>query len=257
MPKTFAVFLIFILITFGIAVCSYSEVEENSAQDISKPAESISQPESLSTQLSKISKLKSSNRAFAFSALLPGTGELYSNAKRGYVFLGAEGAFWAGFFLKRSKAQDVQDQYVAYVRDHVTFDEKFGGGSFDKWNMEDYEHATLFDNWRNVYTEEEGKPKESVGAWYWEDDDFKDRTDERPESGKRQEALKLRTDSNKIFKTARRFAGFAIFNHVVSAIDARIAAKSYNKKLQGIKTSLQISPESGEIREEVKLTLEW
>jgi hypothetical protein len=257
MPKTVAVFLI-ISITFGISVSisipAYSEIEEKPSQAASKPTESSSQL----SKISDLSKLKSSNRAFAFSALLPGAGELYSEAKRGYVFLLAEGAFWTGFFLKRSKAQDVQDQYVAYVRDHVTFDEKFGGGSFDKWNMEDYEHTTLFDNWRNVYTEEEGKPKESVGAWYWEDDDFKDRTDERPESEKRQEALKLRTDSNKIFKTARTFMGLSIFNHVVSAIDARIAAKSYNKKLQGIKTSLQIVPESGEIREEIKLTLvEW
>lgn len=220
-----------------------------------KPSKSLTDQLSQLSQLSQPSKLKSSNQAFLFSALVPGTGELYSEAKRGYVFLLAEGVFWAGFFIKNRKFHEVQDQYVAYVKDHVKFDGKYGGGSFDTWNMEDFEHSTLYDNWRNVYTEEEEKPKASVGAFYWEDDDFKDRSDEKPESEKRGEALKLRQDSNKIHKTATAFIGLAIFNHVISAIDARIAAKLYNGKLQKSKVSFQIDSNSGEIREEIRVAL--
>ena len=49
---------------------------------------------------------------------------------------------------------------------------------------------------------------------------------------------------------AKTFLGIAILNHVVSAIDARIAAKSYNRKQSSLGLDLQtsVSPHNVESR---------
>ena len=51
----------------------------------------------------------------------------------------------------------------------------------------------------------------------------------------------MRMDANDKFQLAKTFLGIAILNHVVSAIDARIAAKSYNKKHSSLGLALQTS----------------
>ena len=63
-------------------------------------------------------------------------------------------------------------------------------------------------------------------------------------------AYQLRMDANDKFQAAKTFLGIAILNHVVSAIDARIAAKSYNRKQNSLGLDLQtsVSPDSIESR---------
>jgi hypothetical protein len=48
-------------------------------------------------------------------------------------------------------------------------------------------------------------------------------------------------DANDKFQLAKTFLGIAILNHVISAVDARIAAKSYNKKHRSFELELQTS----------------
>jgi hypothetical protein len=174
--------------------------------------------------------VKSPTKAFLYSAVVPGSGQLYVGAKRGYLLIAAEVGLLAAYFLTHSDAEDLRDQYRDHVRENVAFD---GPTKFDDWDpIEDFEHATLFDNWRNVYTDDNGEPLERVGEWYWKDRAaFKDETRTVHDSPQRQVALGLREDSNDKFQLARTFLGVVILNHVVSAIDARIATKSYNKKL--------------------------
>jgi len=173
---------------------------------------------------------KSPSKAFLYSAIVPGAGQLYIGAKRGYIQIAAEVGLLAVYFLTRSDAEDLRDQYREHVRENVAFD---GPTKFDDWDpIEDFEHATLFDNWHNVYTDDNGEPLERVGEWYWIDRAaFKDETREEHDSPQREIALGLREDSNDKFQLARTFFGVVILNHVVAAVDARIAAKHYNKKL--------------------------
>ena len=173
---------------------------------------------------------KSSAKAFLYSALAPGAGQLYVGAKRGYVQIAGEVGFLAAYFLTRNDAQDTRDRYREEVRAHVIFQ---GPTKFDDWDtIEDFEHATLFDNWHNVYTDNNGQPLDRVGQWYWDDRAaFKDDTRTTHDSSNREVALSLREDANDKFQLARTFLGVVILNHVVSAIDARIATKRYNKTL--------------------------
>ena len=183
---------------------------------------------------------KSPTKAFLYSALVPGSGQLYIGAKRGYLQIAAEVGLLAAYFITRSNAQGLREDYREHVRDYVIFE---GPTKFNDWDpIEDYEHATLFDNWHNVYTDNNGEPLERVGKWYWEDRKaFKDEERKLHDSSQRKVAKKLRLDANDKFQLAKTFLGIAILNHVVSAVDARIAAKSYNKRHKPFELQLQTS----------------
>lgn len=186
---------------------------------------------------------KSPTKAFLYSALVPGSGQLYIGARRGYLQIAAEVGFLAAYFIIRSNAQNLREDYREHVRNYVIFE---GPTRFDDWDpIEDFEHATIFDNWHNVYTDNNGEPLERVGKWYWEDRKaFKDETREKADSPQRQVAYELRMEANDKFQLAKTFLGVALLNHVVSAVDARIAAKSYNKKHRSFELDLQtrVSP---------------
>lgn len=180
--------------------------------------------------LNQAQPIKSPNRAFLSSLVVPGSGQLYIGAKRGYLQIAAEVGLLTFYLITHNSANGLRDDYHQQVRDHVIFD---GPGTFDTWDeIEDFEHATLFDNWHNVYTDNNGQPLQRVGKWYWDDRKaFKDEArGDKHNSPHRGVALQLRNDANDKFERARTFLGLIILNHVVSAIDARIAAKSHNKK---------------------------
>ena len=174
--------------------------------------------------------MKSANRAFLSSLVVPGSGQLYVGAKRGYLFLAADIALLVGYFITRSDAENSRDEYRDLVRNHVIFD---GPGTFETWDpIEDFEHATLFDNWHNVYTENNGEPLDRTGKWYWDDrrafkDEDRKGDDDSPN---REEALRLRYEANDKFESARTLLGGVILNHAISAVEARIVAKKHNKK---------------------------
>lgn len=196
-----------------------------------------------------VESMKSPTKAFLYSALVPGAGQLYIGAKRGYFQIAVEVGLLAAYFITRSSAQDLREDYREHVRNHVIFE---GPTKFDDWDpIEDFEHATLFDNWHNIYTDNNGEPLERVGKWYWADRKaFKDENRKVHDSPQRKVAYELRRDANDTFQLAKTFLGIAILNHVVSAIDARIAAKSYNRKQSSLGLDLQtsVSPHSVESR---------
>ena len=187
----------------------------------------------LGTQLEGLrprESMKSPNRAFLSSLVVPGSGQLYVGAKRGYLFLAADIALLVGYFITRSDAENSRDEYREMVREHVIFD---GPGTFETWDpIEDFEHATLFDNWHNVYTENNGEPLSRTGKWYWDDRRaFKDEDRKGDsDSPNREEALRLRYEANDKFELARTLLGGVILNHAISAIEARIVAKQQNKR---------------------------
>ena len=166
---------------------------------------------------------KSPNRAFLLSAALPGAGQLYAGAKRGAVYLAAEAGLLIGYAVARRSAQQLRGDYFNLVRAGVTFD---GPGSTDRWNDEDFEHATDFNTWDNVYVNDGGVPIERVGAYYWRDID-----EETPDSQLRAAALEKRLESNDRYRDARTVLGALLFNHLISAVDARFAARKHNSGL--------------------------
>ena len=176
---------------------------------------------------------KSPNEAFLYSLIVPGMGQLYTGAKRGYVYMAAEVGLLATYFILRNSASNTREDYRDLVRQHVIFD---GPGSFEDWDpIEDFEHATQYENWDHVYDSEETRKR--TGKWYWDDaKSFKDEADVDIEfdSPHRLEAFDLRQQANDTFQLARTVLGVAILNHVVSAVEARITTKRFNTRLQNM-----------------------
>lgn len=184
--------------------------------------------------------MKSPNRAFLSSLVVPGSGQLYVGAKRGYLYLAADIALLVGYFITRSDAENTRDDYRELVKTHVRcFNDPTDSPkdnppcNFETWDpIEDFEHATLYDNWRNVYTENDGEPLNRLGKWYWIDrTTYRDENrGNKGDSPSREEALRLRYEANDKFELARTLLGGVILNHAISAIEARIVAKQQNKR---------------------------
>ena len=174
---------------------------------------------------------KSPNEAFLYSLVIPGMGQLYTGAKRGYFYTAAEVGLLATYFILRNSASNTREDYRDVVRQYVIFD---GPGSFEDWDpVEDFEHATQYENWNHVY--DSGETRKRTGKWYWDDaKSFKDEADVDIDfdSRHRLEAFDLRQRANDTFQRARTILGLAIFNHVVSAVEARITTKRFNARLQ-------------------------
>ena len=174
---------------------------------------------------------KSPNEAFLYSLAIPGMGQLYTGRKHGYIYTAAEVALLTSYFILRSNAVNTRDDYRDVVRDNIVF---IGPGSFEKWDLiEDFEHATQYENWNHAYDTEQTRNR--TGKWYWKDLDptLKDEKDSAIEfdSKFRLEAYNLRQKANDIFQTARTLFGLVIINHIVSAVEARITTKRMNTKM--------------------------
>ena len=185
---------------------------------------------------------KSPNEAFLYSLVIPGMGQLYTGAKRGYIYTAAEVGFLATFFILRNSAANTRDDYRDVVRDRVVF---IGAGSFEDWDpIEDFEHATQYETWNHPYDSEATRNR--TGKWYWQDlnPDLKNEKhtdlEERGLGSKyRLEAFDLRQKANDTFERSKFFLGLAILNHVVSAVEARITTKRFNNRLQNTHTQTQ------------------
>ncbi len=180
----------------------------------------------------EVAGVKSSTEAFLYSLVLPGAGQFYTGAKRGYLYAAAELGFLTTYFILRNNATNTRDEYRDVVRENVIFD---GPGSFENWDsVEDFEHATQYENWNHVYDSQETRAR--TGKWYWKDLDptRKDEEDIKIEfdSNYRLRAFELRERANNTFQRARTFLGLAILNHVISAVDARITTKTRNRRAQ-------------------------
>jgi len=184
---------------------------------------------------------KSPNEAFLYSLIIPGMGQLYTGAKRGYLYAAADVVLLGTYFFLRNNASNTREDYRDVVRQHVTF---IGPGSFEDWDpIEDFEHATQYETWNHVYDSAETRAR--TGKWYWADLDpnLKNEPDLDIDfdSRYRLEAFDLRQQANDTFQLARTILGVAILNHVVSAVEARISTKHFNTRLQNRLTQAQIN----------------
>jgi len=180
---------------------------------------------------------KSPARAFLYSAVIPGSGELYVGKKRGIAFIVTEIALWSAYAVLHNRAGDLRDDYVRYVDEHIAFESDSPATSTEKWTLEDYEHATQADNWHYVYTDNAGKPVDRVGKFYWGDlpvemiHENGEVALSESNSEYRVVAYGKRESANTKYKHAKMYLSMVVVNHIVSAIDARIAAVLHNKGL--------------------------
>jgi len=182
-------------------------------------------------------KGKSLKRAFLFSLIVPGSGEFYAGSKiKAALFFGLDVTLWALYFNYHSKGKDKENEYKTFADQHWSEDgytqwliDSLGitSDTARYWDPEKQEWTYLShhlpDKKTQQYYEMIGKYEQF--RWGW--DDYQD---ESKFSQNRDFYLDMRRISNDWLNKAKYSAMFSLANHILSAFDAAIAVKKYNKK---------------------------
>lgn len=163
---------------------------------------------------------KSEGGAAALSLALPGTGQLYSGSKRGYLFLGVEAVALLSYASFQAKSDDKRDEYYAYVGDPNSTSSRF---SFDRLagDVSPEELARL----RTIYEKDKAEFYQAVTqqdayAAGWQ------------EAGDRSDAAAISDDADRQ-RSRSRIGLYTLFaNHLVSAFDALNLARFNNIALR-------------------------
>ncbi len=170
-----------------------------------------------------------SGKMFALSFLLPGAGQLVQGEKRGYVYILAEVAFWAGFFALDNMGLDERDDYQNYADKHWDYD------AYSSWYQENcvgcedcgYECRPLAEYGTQEYYEDIGK-YQTYWRW-WSDDGDETHIDwddySSDDLGSRNSYWGMRGDSNQHLRQARYMLMAAFLNHIVSGVDSFLSAR--------------------------------
>lgn len=191
-------------------------------------------------------KSKSLKKAFVYSLIVPGSGEFYAGSKiKAGLFFGLDVALWAFYFDYHGKGKDEEKKYKTFADQYWSKDE------YNKW---------LFNS---IYTKNPDVNPENVcdTFWYWDEEKqerayfshhlpnkktqqyyemvgkyeqfshgWDDYSDILTTSAHREVYLNMRHRSNELLNKATYSAMFSLANHILSAFDAAIAVKKYNKK---------------------------
>jgi len=164
------------------------------------------------------------SRMFLLSLAVPGAGQIVQGEKRGYLYLAAEIALWAGFFVLNDKGLDERTKYENFADAHWDFD------GYSAWYDTacancppecPYECRPLAEYGTQEYYEDIGKYDTYWGWW--------------SESGSgsgaaeyldvRNEYWDGRVESNLHLRQARYSMTAAFLNHVVSSVDSFLSAR--------------------------------
>ncbi|KPL19708.1 MAG: hypothetical protein AMJ92_01845 [candidate division Zixibacteria bacterium SM23_81] len=211
--------------------------------------------------------LKSPGKALLLSAAVPGAGEFYAGAwKRGIAFSALEVASWTWYFTQHSAGKDKEDEYEDFADDEWSREQYQDW--YDHW--EDWYDARKGDNdppFESIFTHELPGQKdedyyEMIGkydqfsyGWIGNPDDYLpgefapndsllgyDFTDQyttrdicrgvdATATAHRNSYVNQRGDANDLLKRATWGISASLFNHVISALDAVVAAKAYNRRV--------------------------
>lgn len=192
------------------------------------------------------SKRKNPAKAFFYSALIPGGGQLYNGSKwKALVFVGIEVMAWSGHISYNSKGDSRTDQFNDFADTH--------------WSQADYENY-LWVNWgfrdddsifdgqgfslfthhlpstkTQQYYEMIGKYNQFIYGW----DDMSPMTTDTAAhnyatSVNRQFYEEMRHDANNYFDNAKTSLIVVMFNHIISGTEAALAARSQNRSARSL-----------------------
>jgi len=217
---------------------------------------------------------RSPGKAFLLSAILPGAGEYYAGAKwRALAFAGVEVFSWIMYFNRKGEGKDIENKYIDYADMHWdllnwleysgTNDRCGPEGSHSIWISykvgdkeqefqidKDFPYDSLMLTAANEggiltpiqtrdYYENIGKYDQFACGW---DDYLVSHTtidgnlvsDTVFVSPIRKKYLTQRKDSNDALKMATNFATAIMFNHIISAFHAQVAAKNYSPEAERV-----------------------
>ena len=199
---------------------------------------------------------KSPGRAFLLSVIIPGAGEFYAGAKwRALIFASIEVSSWVMRSQYEKKGDRIERQYKRYADEHWDLGRWFRSGltnescglegSHSIWVYYDGQEYMANDSLNEYipgyldlaseiqpvktheFYENIGKYDQFACGW----DDFDSTlTDTVLMSPFRDKYLTDRYECNQALKMATNFVTAIMFNHLISAFDAIIAAKGYSSE---------------------------
>jgi hypothetical protein len=189
---------------------------------------------------------KSVLKAFVYSAVVPGTGQLYTGSKvKAVTFFGIEAATWAGYLIFHGKGNDKTDFFNNFADTHWS-EGRYSSFLFNNFGVDDDELAVddygnlvfthhLPDTKTQQYYEMIGKYNQFVFGWDDVDTLATPATYDNLSvaySANREYYEGLRHDANVMYGRATASLIVMMANHVISAAEAALAARNHNKKVQ-------------------------
>jgi len=181
---------------------------------------------------------KSTKRAFFYSLMVPGAGEYYSGSKiKPIVFLGIEALLWTGYFIYDGKGDGKKDDYRAHAdTTYYWWDFMQWWNTLDSAAQDTFSHRMPWDDENNrpilnhEYYEDIGKYDQFQLGWI-DIDTYPPGVPngEAVLSPYRELYLDLRRDANDFYQTANTMIMLSLGNRIISAFDAALTAKKYNK----------------------------
>lgn len=161
--------------------------------------------------------VKSPAKAFLFSALLPGAGQLYGGKKSGLIFSAIEVGVVTAYFVKHSQGASRKKETLAFANAHwdIVRCPDCLNPSIGTENLGDYG--------TQQYYEQIGKYDKFKAGW---DDDNPGSTELSPN---RKQYVGMRHTMNQAFKWASWSAGAILFNHAISAMHAALTVRASNR----------------------------
>lgn len=192
---------------------------------------------------------RSPGKSFLYSMAVPGTGQLYTDSKvKAFIFMGIEAIAWAGYYIYQKDGTDKEESYKDYA------DQYWDPEQYYNWLVEEHgltdDYGQIFDEDGNPTTFTHHLPETKSQQYYemigkydqfrygWVDTDYR-RGKETSEL--RESYLVDRDEANDAFNKAKIGAIVAIANHLVSAFDAALTARRYNRE-QDTFTEYKVRP---------------
>jgi len=198
-------------------------------------------------------KNKSIKRGFLYSLVVPGAGEFYAGSKiKAVLFFGLEAGFWTGYFSYHKKGKNKEKEFLNFADAHWNI-EAYSDSLVQHYGLTydptpGFEHIVIDTPGVYFYSETDsivlshslhpvaGQPLDRNQQYYEEVgkyDQFRFGWDDFTGiflTPNRNTYLGMRHDSNSLLDKANRFVMFSLANHLLSAFDAAIAVRHYNRK---------------------------
>lgn len=185
---------------------------------------------------------KSPKKAFVYSLLIPGWGQKYceSHAIKSLAFLAIEAGMWMGYFKYHNDGNKKSDEFEAFADEHWIEGPNTSAESYRNWLLGgDHDEDTMTHQIPELrdqqYYEMIGKYDQFRAGWddYWDNPAWYDTQDANGVfihvSPNRETYEFIRKDANDLLDRANKFVIISMVNHLISAFDAALAAKRYNR----------------------------
>jgi hypothetical protein len=223
----------------------------------------------LSGNAEKYKTTKSPLKAFIYSAVVPGAGQLYTGSKfKAAIFLGLEALTWTGQIVYHNKGNDKTDAFNIFADTHWS-EERYGDFIYRNWppyrDDEDvyvdgylvFTHH-LPDTKTQQYYEMIGKYDQFVFGWDDVDTIATAPTYDNLDvaySAHRMHYEDMRHDANKMFDRSTSFLIATMANHLIAGVEAALAARRHNNKVDDMGAGLSFRADVDRINDEYFPTL--